>query len=186
MIDVYESCPVYQNELITLKKLSFDDTDELFKCYSDANAAPFFNSDNCHGDTFFYTTIERFKQTMEMWDYCYKSRMFVRWSIAYNRTDEIIGTVEMFHRRAEDEFDHFGIIRIDLRSMYENTNVISAILEISNTHFYNLFNVPSILTKAIPEAKERIKALQENGYAPLGKKLLGYDHYYVRSLISAD
>jgi len=182
MIDVYESCPVLHNELITLRKTSFEDAGELFKCYSDAKAAPFFNSDNCNGDTFYYTTVERLKQTMDLWDYSYNNRIFVRWSFIHNRTNEIIGTVEMFHRRAEDEFDHFGILRIDLRSMYENEDVISAVLDISNKHFYLLFNVSSILTKAIPAAEERIKALHKNGYVPLGKKLRSYDHYYVRSL----
>ena len=81
MEDVYEICPIIQNDLITLRQTTFKDAKELFKCYSDINAAPLFNSDNCNGDTFFYSTIEQLLKTMELWDYSYKNRHFVRWTI---------------------------------------------------------------------------------------------------------
>lgn len=182
METVYKICPTLKNQLITLRQTIVEDADELLKCYSDVHAAPFFNSDNCHGDTFFYTTVERLKQTMEFWDYAYRHRHFVRWTVIVNSTSEIIGTIEMFHRRADDEFDHYGILRIDLQSKYENKEILNSILEISNQHFYELFNVHSILTKAIPTAKERIISLKENGFCPLNKKFMIYGDYFVRSL----
>ncbi len=181
MENVYEVCPTFKSQFITLRQTIFEDAEELLKCYSDVNAVPFFNSDNCNGDTFFYTTVERLKKTMELWDYSYKHKHFVRWTVIVNKTNEIIGTIEMFHRRADDEFDHYGILRIDLQSKFENREVINSILEITNQQFYKLFDVRSILTKAIPTAKERILSLKENRFSPLNKKFMIYDDYFIGS-----
>jgi ribosomal-protein-alanine N-acetyltransferase len=178
--DVYCICPTYQGNKITLRQTILEDADDLLKCYSDEKAVPFFNSDNCHGDDFYYKTIERMKQAIEFWDFSYGKKDFVRWTIIENYSRIIIGTVEMFHRIAEDEFNHFGVLRIDLRSKYEHKEYINDILEIANKHFYTDFNVENILTKAIPAAYERISVLQDKGYEPLNRKFMIYNDYFVR------
>lgn len=180
MKDIYEVCPVYKKKLITLRQTNLEDAEELFKCYSDDRAVPFFNSDNCNGDDFHYITIERMKEAIDFWDFSYKERYFVRWTVVLNETNEKIGTIEMFHRIANDEFNHYGVLRIDLQSKYEIQPVINEILEIANENFYEVFNVKAILTKAIQQAEERIAALLNNGYQPLSRKLMIYDDYYVR------
>lgn len=177
MIDeVYEVCPIYEKNMITLRQTRMDDAEELLRCYSDEKAVPFFNSDNCHGDDFYYSTLERMKQAIEFWDFSYKNKYFVRWTVLFN--NNIIGTVEMFHRVADDEFNHYGILRIDLQSKYETKLILDNILEIANENYYKAFKVNAILTKAIPEAKERIDSLLHNGYHPLNIKLMTYDDYY--------
>ena len=178
--DIYEKCPIYKNDLITLRQTTSEDAEELLKCYSDEKAVPFFNSDNCHGDDFHYMTIERMKQAIDFWDYSYKSRYFVRWTVILNDTHEKIGTIEMFHRVADDEFNHYGVLRVDLQSKFENHEYINNILEITNQNFFKAFDVESILTKAIPDATERIASLEREGYLPLNKKLMIYDDYFVR------
>lgn len=182
MKNVYEVCQTYQNTCVTLRQTTLDDAEKLLKCYSDKKAVPFFNSDNCHGDDFYYTSIERIIQAIEFWNYSYSNRYFVRWSVILNSTNQIIGTVEMFHRIAEDDFNHYGVLRIDLQSEYEKQKVINGILEITNKEFYNLFDVKAILTKAIPEAQERVISLKKNGYIPLSRKLMIYDDYFVRTI----
>lgn len=178
--DVYKECPKYKNKLITLRKTSEDDLEELLKCYSDEKVVPLFNSDNCHGDNFNYETIEKMRQAIEFWEYSYENRQFVRWTVILNDTNEKIGTIEMFHRLAEDEFNHYGILRIDLKSEYEIQNIIKNILAITNEFFYGAFDVKHILTKAVPIATERINALMEMGYKPINKKFIIYDDYYCR------
>ncbi|MCY6369476.1 GNAT family N-acetyltransferase [Clostridium ganghwense] len=183
MENVYEVCPTCKNNYITLRQTILDDAEELLKCYSDKKSVPFFNYDNCHGDDFYYTSMERMKQAIEFWNYSYSNRYFVRWTIILNSTNEIIGTIEMFQRISEDDFNHYGVLRIDLKSKYENQKVIDAILEITNESFYYLFDVKSILTKAFPTAKERVISLKKKGYIPLGKKFMIYDDYFVRTII---
>jgi hypothetical protein len=179
MKDIYEECPIYKNKLITLRQTKVEDVRELLKCYSDEKAVPFFNSDNCHGDDFHYTTIERMRQAIDFWDFSYKNRYFVRWTVVLNETNEKIGTIEMFHRIADDEFNHYGVLRIDLISKYEIQKIINEVLGIADRNFYKAFDVEAILTKAVPDATERIESLLQNGYRPINKKFMIYDDYYV-------
>lgn len=179
MKDIYEECPTYKNKLITLRQTNLEDAEELLRCYSDKMAVRFFNSDNCNGDEFYYTTIERMNQAIDFWEFSYKVKYFVRWTVILKDTNEKVGTIEMFHRVVEDEFNHYGILRIDLRSDYETQAVIDDILEIVNENFYKTFDVQAILTKAIPEATERVSSLVQMGYKPINRKLGIYDDYFV-------
>ena len=52
MSDVYKSCPTFENNRFLLRFSQLDDASDLVSVYSDKNALPFFNSDNCHGDNF--------------------------------------------------------------------------------------------------------------------------------------
>ncbi|GFZ34592.1 hypothetical protein CSC2_51180 [Clostridium zeae] len=177
--NIYTDCPIYKGSLISLRQTRLEDTEGLLKCYSDEKAVPFFNSDNCNGDNFHYTTLERMRQSIEFWNFSYIHKYFIRWTIISNDTDEKLGTIEMFHRIADDEFNHYGLLRIDLHSYYETEPIISDILQIANDNFYEAFDVKAILTKAFPYATERISALSKQGYSPLGKKFMIYDDYYI-------
>jgi hypothetical protein len=179
MKDIYEECPIYKKKLITLRQTSMEDVQELLKCYSDEKAVPFFNSDNCNGDDFHYTTMERMIQAIDFWKFSYKNKYFVRWTVIFNHTKKKVGTIEMFHRASNDEFNHYGILRIDLQSNYETQPVIDDILEIVNENFYKAFDVESILIKAIPAATERISSLVQKGYQSINRKLVIYDDYFV-------
>ncbi len=59
MINVYEKCPIFESDAYLLRLVQEEDIDDLLEVYSDKNALPFFNSDNCHGDNFYYPTRER-------------------------------------------------------------------------------------------------------------------------------
>lgn len=177
---VYNECPVYGNGTVSLKRTAMTDAAELLKCYSDETAVPFFNSDNCDGDTFYYSTRERMEQAIRFWDMSYDNKYFVRWTVTLNSTGEKIGTVEMFRREADDAYNLYGLLRIDLQGKYETREVIEPILEIANHNFYTCFGVKHILTKAVPAARERILALEKTGYRPLGEKIMGYGSYFCR------
>ncbi|WP_026884726.1 GNAT family N-acetyltransferase [Clostridium akagii] len=179
MRNIYEECPIYKNNIITLRQTMMDDAEELLECYSDEKGVMFLNSDNCDGDDFHYTTIETMKQAIEFWEFSYKNKYFVRWTIIFNDTREKIGTIEMFHRVEEDEFNHYGVLRIDLKTNYETKLVIENILETVNENFYEVFNVEAILTKAIPDATNRIHSLLKKGYRPINRKFMIYNDYFV-------
>ena len=53
MKNVYDQVPTFENEKYMLRFIQIDDAKELLEVYSDKNALPFFNSDNCHGDNFY-------------------------------------------------------------------------------------------------------------------------------------
>lgn len=178
---IYKECPIYTTEILTLRLTALGDVAELLNCYSDKKSVPLFNSDNCNGDDFHYATIERMKEAVDFWQYSYEHRDFARLTVILNATAEKIGTIEMFKREAEDEFNHFGVLRIDLQSKYEKQQYIDELLQIVNQYFYNAFEVDSILTKAISNSSERIASLKSNGYAPINKKFMIYDNYFIRT-----
>ena len=50
----------------SLRGLKTDDWKELIVVYEDVASTPFFNSDNCHGDIFHYSTEEQMKKAISL------------------------------------------------------------------------------------------------------------------------
>ena len=175
MKNVYEYCPQFENDYFLLRLISTEDTESLLKVYSDPVAVPFFNGDNCHGDDFHYTTIERMKQAVDFWIFSYNECYFVRWTIIDKETMEAVGTIELFHRDADEHFYECGLLRLDLRSDYETADFIANIISLIKEATYDLFYCSIIATKAVPQATERIKALRELGFIAADKMLVGHD-----------
>ncbi len=185
MPDVYEACPTYENERFLLRFVEQDDCADLLKVYSDENAVPLFNGDNCHGDDFHYTTAQRMRQAIDFWIVSYENRYFVRWSVVDKSNDTVIGTIELFNRIAEDHFNNCGLLRLDLRSDHEYQQDITDILNLILPHTADMFGCVSIATKAVPMAEERIAALRTLGFSLSEYTLKGndgteYDNYYIR------
>ena len=91
MSDVYENCPAFENDKFLLRFSQLDDAEDLVSVYSDKNALPFFNSDNCHGDNFYYPNEDRMRQAIKFWLSSYSSKWFVRWTIIDKEKHEAIG-----------------------------------------------------------------------------------------------
>lgn len=184
MQDVYEKCPQFEDENYLLSFVSINDCLDLLKVYSDKKSVPFFNSDNCGGDDFYYTTEKRMQEAINYWFWEYDRKGFVRWAVIDKQNNEAIGTIELFHREADDYFTNCGLLRLDLRSDYETQVEIEKILSLIIPDTYDLFQCDKIATKAIPNANERIKALENLSFIPSNEKLIGYDgteydFYYV-------
>lgn len=173
--DVYELCPLFEGERFLVRPVRREDCADLLAVYSDEQAVLLFNSDNCHGDDFHYTTMRRMESAIDFWLYSYANRYFVRWVIVDKLHGKAIGTIELFNRQAEDWFTDCGLLRLDLRSDYERTGRIREILDLILPQAYDLFGCGMIATKALPQAKERILALEELGFAAREEKLIGHD-----------
>ena len=74
----YETCPVYENENYLLRLVEPSDAADLLMVYSDEKAVPCFNGDNCHGDNFHYTSMERMESAIRFWLLAYEQKAFVR------------------------------------------------------------------------------------------------------------
>ncbi len=116
MPNVYEHCPKFESGEFLLRLVDKSDTENLLSVYSDKNSLPFFNSDNCHGDNFYYPTKAKMEQAVAFWLESYKTRWFVRWVIVDKTSSKAIGTIELFKRASEDKFDGMGVLRLDLKS----------------------------------------------------------------------
>ncbi len=183
MLNPYQKCPVYENESYVLRLSAKDDAADLLKVYSDEKAVPLFNSDNCGGDDFHYTTLSRMEEAIEYWLWEYSREGFVRWSILSKAGNEAIGTIELFKRNAKDFFTDCGLLRLDLRSDFEKEDSIFEILNLIVPPAFELFECSMVATKIPPFATPRKSAAEKLGFTLSSEKLIGhggeiYTDYY--------
>lgn len=172
MPDVYEACPVLTTPHFTLRLVEKADAPALLAVYSDERAVPFFNGDNCHGDDFHYTTMERMDQAIDFWLYSYCQRYFVRWTIL-DEAQTPVGTVEIFRRVAQDAFTDCALLRLDLRCDMENCENLSELLAELTPRACELFDCAMVATKAREVASARREALRKQGYVLSDAPLVG-------------
>lgn len=182
-MNIYESCPVLESEKYIIRLFKDEDCDDLLKVYSDRNALPFFNSDNCDGDNFYYSTKERMSEAIGFWHMSYENGWFVRLSIVDKATTSIIGTIELCLRVSDDKFNNMGILRVDVRSDYEEEKVLYDIFALITPKLDDMLGCKGVLTKAPIYAVERIKAIQKVGFTKsehmlIGKTGYAYDGYW--------
>ena len=174
MMNVYEKCPVFENEKYLLRMVEQGDAADLLSVYSDEKSVPIFNSDNCNGDNFHYTTMERMKKQIGFWLMEYENRVYVRWTIIDKDIQSSIGTIECFHRDSNtDYFNNCGLLRLDLRSDYEHKEQILEILNLIIQPAFQLFDCRMIATKIVPTASERREAAVKLGFVVTEEKLIG-------------
>ena len=184
-MNLYEERPILESGRFLLRAVKSEDCGDLLKVYSDRNALPFFNSDNCDGDNFYYPSREKMAQAMSFWETSYQNGWFARLSIIDKPASCVIGTVELCLRVSEDAFNNMGILRIDVRSDYEEEGPLYETTALAAPHIPELLGCDGVLTKAPIYAVERIKALQRAGFTKSGHLLIGktgyaYDGYWTR------
>lgn len=183
MVNIYEKCPTFETNDYLIRLIQEEDVSDLWKVYSDQAAIQFFNSDNCDGDTFYYDTLEKMEKALDFWLYAYQQKWFVRLSIIAKKSQQAIGTIELFHRDANDYFNNTGLLRLDLKSEFEKVEVIEEIVKIMIEPTFDLFYCNKIATKGFENSHERIKALKKLGFTKTKEYLYGknntkYDSYY--------
>ena len=172
-LDPYVVCPTYESQSFLLRLVSADDATDLLNCYSNNSAQRFFNDDNCDFGYGKVDTIEKMHYNIKLWIDSYHNRNFIRFSIINKSTNNAVGTVEMFG-------GEHGVLRIDIMPEYECESSLTEIFQIAD-HFFNDFQCAYIVSKAIPDATERVKALVKCGYVPYPQSSTwSREHYYMR------
>ncbi len=176
-INIYEACPTFENERFRVRLFKHEDLNDLLAVYSDQKSLPFFNSDNCDGDIFYYCSVEKMTKALEFWDFSYKNGWFVRMSIEDKQAHKVIGTVEVCKRVSSDSFNNKTVFRVDLLSAYEKEEILSNLFSLVTPHLNDVVGTQGIITKAPIYAVERIQALKKNGYLLSNERLIGKDGY---------
>lgn len=181
---VFEQCPVLESKRFLLRLVSKEDTKDLLKVYSDKNALPFFNSDNCNGNIFYYQTEDKMLDLINFWLWEYECKRYVRFAIIDKEMNQVIGTIEVFKRISNDEFNESGILRVDVRSDYEKNDILYEIMTLITEAAFKLFNFERIATKAASYAVERIEALVKLNFHKTNDRLvsvngMSYGDYWI-------
>lgn len=174
--DPYASFPIFGNERFHLRKIMPEDTDDLLKVYSDMKSLQYFNHDNCNGDDFRYSTKERMNEAMAFWENAYQNKRFIIWAIVDKNSSTVIGTIEQFHRDSMDDFNNCSLLRLDLRSDYEQKDMITNILKLIIPSSFELFSCDRIITKSFDGNIERENALYELGFRESMSPFIGNDN----------
>ena len=177
MMNIYESCPTLESNRFLLRLATEEDCEDLLKVYSDKHALPFFNSDNCNGDHFYYPTKERMAEALKFWIWSYENGWFVRLAIVDKAVSSVVGTVELCLRVSEDVFNNMGILRVDVRSDYETEAMLYEVIALTAPCMAELLGCRGVLTKAPVYAVERISALQKAGFVKSKHLLIGHNGY---------
>ena len=177
MGNVYDVCPQFENDKFIFRYVQKSDAEDLLKIYSDKNALPFFNSDNCDGDNFYYNTMEKILKAIDFWIYSYENKWFVRWVIIDKSSSEVIGTIELFQRLSDDDYNENGVLRLDLRSDYEKSDIIKDILSLIIPPAYDMFGCSSIVSKVPIYAVDREEAFTSYGFARIDSGLISKDGF---------
>ena len=177
----YVVCPTYETAQFLFRMVRMQDAQELLECYSDPASAKIFNSDNCTSN-FIYHSLEEMQNCIRFWLEDYARGGYVRFSIVDKPRQKAVGTIEFFARPGVfPVYGCVGQLRLDLGSRYETQAVLAEILRMVEDNFYAVFAVESIITKAVPEAKERTRALEKAGYQALpSHTILPYGDYYAQ------
>ena len=182
-MNIYQNCPVLESDRFIVRLFEQEDCGDLLSVYIDKNALPFFNSDNCDGDNFYYATREKMEEVLGFWKYSYENGWFVRLSIVDKEVSGVIGTVEVCLRVSEDAFNNMGVLRVDVRSDYEQEDILFELFSLVTPRLSELLGCDGVLTKAPIYAVERLKAIERAGFAKSehlleGKNGYAYDGYW--------
>lgn len=180
-IDVFENCPAYQSKHFSIRKMKMADAEGLYQCYSNKEAAKYFNGDACEDD-FYYTDFERFVKCMQYWESRYRARDFVRFTIIDTDKEIIAGMVEICpsYKYYADGFQ-MGILRIDILPQYETGEYIEELLNTILVHIYGDFQVRSVLMKAQEYAEVRRRVLKKLHFVPAKEECnISYKDYFIR------
>lgn len=170
-MNVYETCPSFVGPHVTLRLVEEDDAQALLHVYSDPKSQPFFNADNCTSN-FRYTTLQQMQDCIAMWRWSYAQGHFVRWAVTMAKYP--VGTVELFHRDADDYFTDCGLLRIDLKSECEFEEMVFELLDLLLPVAFELFHCSMIATKVPRTAGERMLALARKGFVPTDEPVIGH------------
>ena len=127
------------------------------------------NDDNCDFG-FYVDTPEHMAETVGYWLDFYAKRYFIRFSVVDNATGKAVGTLEGF-------VDETAVFRLDICSDYEKAEYLTGLLCFARDNFRESFGNEYLMTKAVPEARERRKALEDGGWDYVGE-YRGFGDYY--------
>ncbi len=171
-MDPYLECPVVKTAHFTLRLICPEDSGSLFRCYHDPQAVALMNDDNC--DFGFYAeTEEQMARTVAYWLDFYRQRCFIRFAIVDSAAGEAVGTIEGFGGET-------GVLRVDISSAYEKAAYLGELLAFARENFREYFGNESLVTKAVPAAAERRKALEQSGWEYIDTFRAYRDYYRVQ------
>lgn len=179
----FEVCPEYETKNYLITKIKIEDAEDLFEVYSDSTTRKHMNNDNCGGE-WPCSSLEVVQRGIKSWENEYDDKYYIRWTITQKSNLKSIGTMELApapgRLRFFDGVCNTGILRLDIKSELETTEVFSEIYSMTNIEMIDYFGIEKIITKGNPEEVERVKGLEMSKYKRLpDNKIIPFSNYYI-------
>jgi len=175
--DPYAICPEFDTEHFKLRQVCMEDAEDLLCFYS--NLSDWMFNGNAWFKSIFssdYATVNEMHKCIRFWLNEYKNKFFIRLSVIDKKTGTAIGTIEIFDNL--DKAKRGSALHIDLFAPYETRGYIAELLNLADKDFFQLFGFKYLIVYAVPNAGERIAALNSGGYTPFESESL--KHYYLK------
>ncbi|MDR0896979.1 MAG: hypothetical protein LBN04_03895 [Oscillospiraceae bacterium] len=173
--DPYAKCPEFDTEHFHLRQVREEDAEDLLCFYGDLSGWIFYGNDWCN--SIFSSsrpTIEEMRNCIRAWLDVYKIKFFLRMSVIDKAAGKAIGTIEIFDNM--DTATRAAALQMDLSAPYETKAYITELLALADREFFRLFGFKTLAVWAMPDATERLAALQSAGYQPFVSD--AREHYY--------
>lgn len=184
METVYDFCPKLDSEHFKYQYVTSFDVDGMVRLYSDEKTVKLCNFDNINENCFEFYDKAAVIRLVRFWQNHFRTREFLRYTVIDIKSDEPVGSLEMFRRMTDDEYLYCCMLRIDLLSKYEHANYIEEILSTIMEPMLLVFDCYKMATKILPRSKARKLAIERLDFDMTPKKLIGidgeeYDNYYM-------
>lgn len=155
----------YETQRFFLRQVQAEDAPALLCCYSDPEAVARMNADNCLRG-FLCRNVEELQSYLAIW----QSEDYARPAVIDKSTGMPVGTLEIFGGET-------GVLRVDLCSEYEKTEVLRELYALALERFPKDFPMGAMVTKAPPSAPARREVLAELGFSG-PEEFRGFEDYY--------
>lgn len=173
----FDECPIYESQFFSFQLIKESDAKSLLSCYLDPKSTPLFNSDHCNCDFVCHHEEEHLK-LIQFWLMEYNNRGYVRLGVTNKKSQDLIGTIEIYSNDERDEF--IGHLRLDLASKYETALYLNDVFYMIDCYFKDDFKIDAIVTKVIPEATTRLHTLIKKNLPLNDSAITSYDNYHIK------
>lgn len=173
--DPYVKAPRFETKSLRWALVSQEDAQALLACYSDPVTQRRADDANCVFP-FAFNTMEEMRKCIDFWLEEYKGRWYVRWTIHHKTAHNPIGTVEFFvsqgDTRVTGEPVRLGVLRIDLKSEYEQPDLLDELLTVALDKLPLYMPTEMIIAKSAEQDATRTAAYAAKGFARVSSESL--------------
>jgi len=161
--DPYAKCPEFDTVHFHLRQVREEDAEDLLCFYGDLSDWMFNGNAWCNGIfSSNHPPVEEMRGCIRSWLDEYKNKFYIRLSVVDKAAGKAVGTVEVFDNL--DRAKRGAALHIDLSAPFETRTYIAELLNLADAELFRLFGFKYLIIWALPDAAERIAALNAAGY----------------------
>lgn len=153
--------PTIQTDRLILREMTVDDASDMYAYYSDREVSKYL-------DWFGPGSEEQAKNMITYWNKSYQESTFMRFGIALQGDNKIIGTIPINPVRGRFEWKLPIVLGYDLSREYWNQGIMTEALNAVIPYIFETLDNHRIIAEVIPENISSLKVLEKLGFEKEG------------------